>query len=130
MDDEKIMQIDVPEVDMDGANSDLNNILFKSVTQSVDDLAEAIIEQLLVDERFKKIFKQPRDNDQRKERRLLSRQKNKEQQYLLLEDLVAQDNKGLASSIKADQFAKEYLQVVDILYRELEAEYDDFPVEH
>ena len=107
MDDEKIMQIDVPEVDMDGANSDLNNILFKSVTQSVDDLAEAIIEQLLVDERFKKIFKQPRDNDQRKERRLLSRQKNKEQQYLLLEDLVAQDNKGLASSIKADQFAKE-----------------------
>ena len=26
MDDEKIMQIDVPEVDMDGANSDLNNI--------------------------------------------------------------------------------------------------------
>ena len=110
-------------------NSDLNNILFKSVTQSVDDLAEAIIEQLLVDERFKKIFKQPRDNDQRKERRLLSRQKNKEQQYLLLEDLVAQDNKGLASSIKADQFAKEYLQVVDILYRELEAEYDDFPVD-
>jgi hypothetical protein len=54
MDDEKIMQIDVPEVDMDGANSDLNNILFKSVTQSVDDLAEAIIEQLLVDERFKR----------------------------------------------------------------------------
>jgi hypothetical protein len=77
-----------------------------------------------------KDIQQPRDNDQRKERRLLSRQKNKEQQYLLLEDLVAQDNKGLASSIKADQFAKEYLQVVDILYRELEAEYDDFPVEH
>lgn len=56
--------------------------------------------------------------------------KNKEQQHLLLEDLVAQDNNGLALSIKADQFAKEYLQVVDILYRELEAEYDDFPVKH
>ena len=56
--------------------------------------------------------------------------KNKEQQHLLLEDLVARDNSGLALSIKADQFAKEYLQVVDVLYRELEAEYDDFPVEH
>lgn len=129
MDDENIIQTDAPEMDMDSANSDLNNTQFKSVTQSIDDLAEAIIEQLLADERLKKMFKQPGDNDHRKERRLLSRQKNKEQQYLLLEDLVAQDNNGLASSIKADQFAKEYLQVVDILYREFEAEYDDFPVE-
>lgn len=129
MDDENIIQTDALEMDMDSANSDLNNTQFKSVTQSIDDLAEAIIEQLLADERLKKMFKQPGDNDQRKERRLLNRQKNKEQQYLSLEDLVAQENSSLASSIKSNQFAKEYLQVVDILYRELEVEYDDFPVE-
>ena len=105
MDDENIIQTDALEMDMDSANSDLNNTQFKSVTQSIDDLAEAIIEQLLADERLKKMFKQPGENDKRKERRLLNRQKNKEQQYLSLEDLVAQENSSLASSIKSNQFA-------------------------
>ena len=114
MDDENIIETDAPEMDKDGASSDLNSTPFKSVSQSIDDVAEAIIEQLLADERLKKLFNRPQDNDQRRKRRLLGRQKNKEQQHLLLEDLVAQDNNGLALSIKADQFAKEYLQVVDI----------------
>lgn len=130
MDDENIIQTDAPEMDKDGASSDLNSTPFKSVSQSIDDVAEAIIEQLLGDERLKKLFNRPQNNDQRRNRRMFGRQKNKEQQHLLLEDLVAQDNNGLALSIKTDQFAKEYLQVVDILYRELEAEYDDFPVKH
>jgi len=130
MDEEKIVEIDAPDLDKDDSNSDLNNTPFESISQSVDDLAEAIIEQLLGDERLKKLFNQPQNNDQRRNRRKLGRQKNKEQQHLLLEDLVAQDNSSLALSIKANQFAKEYLQVVDILYRELEAEYQDFPVEH
>ena len=114
MDDENIIETDASEMDKDGASSDLNSTPFKSVSQSIDDVAEAIIEQLLADERLKKLFNRPQDNDQRRKRRLLGRQKNKEQQHLLLEDLVAQDNNGLALSIKADQFAKEYLQVVDI----------------
>lgn len=126
MDEEKIVEIDAPDLDKD----DSNNTPFESVSQSVDDLAEAIILQLLGDERLKKLFNQPRNNDQRRKRRMLERQKNKEQQYILLEDLVARDNTSLASSIKANQFTKEYLQVVDILYRELEVEYRDFPVEH
>lgn len=130
MDDEKTVQVDALDMDKDGASSEVNNTPFGSVSQPIDDLAEAIIEQLLADERLKKLFNRPQNNDQRRNRRMLVRQKNKEQQHLLLEDLVAQDNNGLALSIKTDQFAKEYLQVVDILYRELEAEYDDFPVKH
>ncbi|GAA5003123.1 hypothetical protein GCM10023206_06550 [Acinetobacter puyangensis] len=130
MDQEKIMQNDALDVAEDSASSGLNNILTEQVSQSIDDLAGAIIEQLVADERFKKLFNQPQRSDQPRKQRLLARQKNKEQHYLLLEDLVAQDNNGLALSIKADQFAKEYLQVVDILYRELEAEYNDFPVKH
>ncbi|SNX44267.1 hypothetical protein SAMN05421731_102428 [Acinetobacter puyangensis] len=124
------MQNDALDVAEDSASSGLNNILTEQVSQSIDDLAGAIIEQLVADERFKKLFNQPQRSDQPRKQRLLARQKNKEQHYLLLEDLVAQDNNGLALSIKADQFAKEYLQVVDILYRELEAEYNDFPVKH
>lgn len=59
MDDENIIQTDAPEMDKDGASSDLNSTPFKSVSQSIDDIAEAIIEQLLGDERLKKLFNRP-----------------------------------------------------------------------
>ena len=75
MDEEKIVEINAPDLDKDDSNSDLNNIPFESVSQSVDDLAEAIIEQLLGDERLKKLFNQPQNNDQRRNRRILGRQK-------------------------------------------------------
>lgn len=73
MDDENIIETDAPEMDKDGASSDLNSTPFKSVSQSIDDVAEAIIEQLLADERLKKLFNRPRDNDQRRKRRLLGK---------------------------------------------------------
>ena len=114
---------------MDGMDIPLD-----TTPQMVEEVAEAIIEKLLDNDRFKALFsisRQRRQDDiDRSHKKKDDWQKNKEQQHLLLEDLVAQDNNGLALSIKTDQFAKEYLQVVDILYRELEAEYDDFPVKH
>lgn len=127
---EKDQSVDQSEHD---SNDILGGISFDEKDQLIDSVAEAILNRILDDERIKAL-KPSKDfiiDSKRKEdsRRYDDRRKTEKNtnQSILLEDLVPDDNKELAASIKKHKWAKEYLDVIEILYEELKVENRDFP---
>lgn len=108
-------------------NDDLTNI----DNQAIEGLADSIIDKLFDDERFKALFteikvsKTERNLGLRNSRKL---KKRREPSYKSLRSLIAENNKKLKSSINMHQPLREYLEIIEILYKEFEVEYDDFPL--
>ena len=120
--------------DEEKGSDGLGGIVFDSKDEMVDDLAEAILNRIFSDERFGALkrqsdFKQVDEKDSRRRNRSNSRGEiqNPTNQFILLRELVPNNNKTLDMSIKQHKWAKEYLQVIEILYEELCVEYTDFP---
>lgn len=127
---EKDQSVDQGEQD---SNDILGGISFDEKDQMIESVAEAILSRIFDDERIKAL-KPSKDfiiDSKRKEgsRRYDDRHKIEKNtnQSILLEDLVTDDNKALAASIKKHKWAKEYLDVIEILYEELRVENRDFP---
>lgn len=120
--------------DEEKGSDGLGGIVFDSKDEMIDDLAEAILNRIFSDERFGALkrqsdFKQVDEKDSRRRSRSNSRGEiqNPTNQFILLRELVPNNNKTLDMSIKQHKWAKEYLQVIEILYEELRVEYTDFP---
>lgn len=109
------------------SNDILGGISFDEKDQLIDSVAEAILNRILDDERIKAL--KPSKDSFADSRRYDGRRKTEKNtnQSILLEDLVPDDNKELAASIKKHEWAKEYLDVIEILYEELKVENRDFP---
>ncbi|WP_156188813.1 hypothetical protein [Acinetobacter indicus] len=127
---EKDQSVDQNEQD---SNDILGGISFDKKDQMIEDLAEAILNRILHDERIKalktssdSITDSKRNENGRRydDRHKIEKNTN---QNILLEDLVPVNNKVLAASIKQHKWAKEYLDVIEILYEELRVENRDFP---
>lgn len=116
----------VDQSDQDG-NDILGGISFDEKEQVIESIAEAILNRILDDERIKAL-KPPKDSivDSKTydDRRKIEKNTN---QSVLLKDLVPVKNKALATSIKQHKWAKEYLEVIGVLYEELDVENRDFP---
>lgn len=125
------MMNDEKEEGFSDSRMDGMDIPLDTTPQMVEEVAEAIIEKLLDDDRFKALFsisRQRRQDDiDRSHKKKDDRQKNTELPHVLLRDIIPSDNRKLISSIKQHKFAQEYLQIVEVLYREFEVEYRDFP---
>lgn len=125
------MMNDEKEEGFSDSRMDGMDIPLDTTPQMVEEVAEAIIEKLLDNDRFKALFsisRQRRQDDiDRSHKKKDDRQKNTELPHVLLRDIIPSDNRKLISSIKQHKFAQEYLQIVEVLYREFEVEYRDFP---
>lgn len=121
---EKDQSVDQSEQDN---NDILGGISFDEKDQMIDSVAEAILNRILDDERIKAL--KPSKDSIADSRRYDGRRKIEKNtnQSILLDDLVPRDNKALAASIKKHKWAKEYLDVIEILYEELNVENRDFP---
>jgi len=128
---EKDQSVDQSEQD---SNDILGGISFDEKDQMIESVAEAILGRIFDDERIKAlkpskdfITDSKRNEGSRRyydDRRKIEKNTN---QSILLEDLVPDDNKALAASIKKHKWAKEYLDVIEILYEELRVENRGFP---
>lgn len=110
--------------DEEKGSDGLGGIVFDSKDEMVDDLAEAILNRIFSDERFGALkrqsdFKQVDEKDSRRRNRSNSRGEiqNPTNQFILLRELVPNNNKTLDMSIKQHKWAKEYLQVIEFSMR-------------
>ena len=107
-------------------NDDLTNIY----NQSSEGLSDSIIDKLFDDERFKALLKEIKASKTENTLGLSNsgkREKRRERPYKPLRDLIVENNKKLKSSINMHQPLREYLEIIETLYKEFEVEYDDFP---
>ena len=107
-------------------NDDLTNI----DNQASEALADSIINKLFDDERFKALLTEIKASKTENNLGLSNsgkREKRRERPYKPLRDLIVENNKKLKSSINMHQPLREYLEIIETLYKEFEVEYDDFP---
>ena len=107
-------------------NDDLTNI----DNQASEGLADSIINKLFDDERFKALLTEIKASKTENNLGLSNsgkREKRRERPYKPLRDLIVENNKKLKSSINMHQPLREYLEIIETLYKEFEVEYDDFP---
>ncbi|MFW1941013.1 hypothetical protein [Acinetobacter junii] len=108
-------------------NDDLTNI----DNQASEGLADSIIDKLFDDERFKALLTEIKASKTENNLGLSNsgkREKRRERPYKPLRDLIVENNKKLKSSINMHQPLREYLEIIETLYKEFEVEYDDFPL--
>lgn len=99
----------------------------------VDSIVEGVLKRLFEDNRLQSLLSgslvKYQSDSQPKENLPHGRQKNTRLQYLPMEDLIAKDNRSLLAGLRADLSIKNYLTVIEILYRELQTENVNFPIE-
>lgn len=109
------------------SNDILGGISFDEKDQLIESVAEAILNRILDDERIKALKSSKNsiaDSRRYDDRCKIEKNTNRS---ILLEDLVPKNNKALAASIKKYKWAKEYLDVIEILYEEFSVENIYFP---
>lgn len=115
----------------EGIDEDLEETTYTLTENSIEKLSDEIIENLLNNEKFKKIFIS-KDIGERKRNRdsLTSSNRNREEksEYVFLWEIIPKDNLPLKSSLKRLKSAQQYLHIVEILYRELQVDYAYFPI--
>jgi hypothetical protein len=124
---------DIGEIDDDAEdeNYDINDDPLQNENQAIERIADAIIDKLFDDERFKKLLTKPQSSKSGGLDNLsisLDRQKYTKSQYIALRNLIPENNNQLKSKVEKNQSFREYLTIVEILYKELSVEYTDFPV--
>ncbi|MHA3061149.1 hypothetical protein ACX1N5_01730 [Acinetobacter sp. ANC 4636] len=112
-------------------DEDLEETTYTLTENSIEKLSDEIIENLLNNEKFKKIFISKDIGERRRSRdSLTSSNRNREEklEYVYLKEIIPKDNLPLKSSLKRLKSAQQYLHIVEILYRELQVDYVDFPI--
>lgn len=122
----------VDQGEQDG-NDILGGISFDGKDQMIENVAEAILNRILDDERIKAV-KLPKGLNTDSRSNEVNRQygarpeiQNNTNQSILLVDVIPDSNKALVASIKQYKWAKEYLGVIETLYEELLVENINFP---
>ncbi|MHA3103800.1 hypothetical protein [Acinetobacter sp. ANC 3791] len=112
-------------------DEDLEETTYTLTENSIEKLSDEIIENLLNNEKFKKLFIS-RDMEDRKKTidqvANSNRSREEKSKYVYLKEIIPKDNLPLKSSLKRLKSAQQYLHIVEILYRELQVDYVDFPI--
>ena len=127
MNEDNLEEIAKPE----SIDEDFEETTYTLTENSIEKLSDEIIENLLNNEKFKKIFISKDIGERRRSRdSLTSSNRNREEklEYVSLEEIIPKDNLPLKSSLKRLKSAQQYLHIVEILYRELQVDYVDFPI--
>jgi len=109
----------------DKDDKSLGGILFEPNEQMIEKFGDAIIKYILEDNRLKDLKNRPRLTENRD---LYIGKKNLlNTSYIRLVELIPKSNNELKKSLKKHKWAKEYIQIIEILYQEFFAEDLQFP---
>lgn len=106
----------------------LGGFLSGSKEQMIESLGEAIINYILDSDRLKTLKYESRSRVESSHQTLRRGRKIHESRpYISLYEIIPENNRELLKSIKQHVWAKEYLQVIEVLYQEFFVQDPNFP---
>ena len=112
----------------DGNDEVLGGFLSGPKEQMIESLGEAIINYIIDSDRLKTLKYESRSRVESSHQTLRRGSEiHKSRPYILLYEIIPENNRELLKSIKQHVWAKEYLGVIEVLYQEFFVEDPNFP---
>jgi hypothetical protein len=112
----------------DGNDEILGGFLSGPKEQMIESLGEAIINYIIDSDRLKTLKYESRSRVESSHKTLRRGRKiHQLRPYISLYEIIPENNRELLKSIKQHVWAKEYLQVIEVLYQEIFVEDPNFP---